>query len=47
MTIVGMAQDFMGTNNINTLTPVGQFGTRMQGGKDFASARYIFSNLYD
>jgi len=25
--------------------PVGQFGTRMHGGKDFASARYIFTNL--
>ena len=47
MTIVNMAQDFMGTNNINLLAPVGQFGTRMNGGKDFASARYIFSNLME
>ena len=35
----------MGSNNINVLMPVGQFGTRMHGGKDFASARYIFSNV--
>ena len=45
MTIVGMAQDFVGTNNINILMPVGQFGTRGQGGKDFASCRYIFTNV--
>jgi len=44
-TIIGMAQDFCGANNVNTLMPVGQFGTRGQGGKDFASARYIFTNL--
>ena len=40
-TIVGLAQDFVGSNNINLLDPVGQFGTRRQGGKDAASARYI------
>jgi DNA topoisomerase II len=44
-TIVGMAQDFVGSNNINLLEPKGQFGTRLQGGKDCASARYIFTNL--
>ncbi|XWS74969.1 hypothetical protein CRYUN_Cryun01aG0044300 [Craigia yunnanensis] len=44
-TIVGMAQDFVGSNNINLLHPGGQFGTRNQGGKDAASARYIFTNL--
>jgi DNA topoisomerase-2 len=27
-TIVGMAQDFVGSNNINLLKPEGQFGTR-------------------
>lgn len=43
--IVGMAQDFMGSNNINLLQPSGQFGTRLQGGKDSASARYIFTAL--
>ncbi|KAG0208879.1 DNA topoisomerase 2 [Mortierella sp. GBA30] len=43
MTIVGLAQDFVGSNNINLLSPNGQFGSRMQGGKDAASARYIFT----
>ncbi|XP_064967328.1 DNA topoisomerase 2-like [Musa acuminata AAA Group] len=42
-TIIGMAQDFVGSNNINLLLPEGQFGTRHQGGKDHASARYIFT----
>jgi DNA topoisomerase-2 len=44
-TIVGMAQNYIGSNNINFLEPLGQFGTRLQGGKDAASARYIFTNL--
>ncbi|ODQ54837.1 type II DNA topoisomerase [Saitoella complicata NRRL Y-17804] len=44
-TIVGLAQQFVGSNNINLLLPNGQFGTRMQGGKDAASARYIFTEL--
>ncbi|KAK6933820.1 DNA topoisomerase, type IIA, domain A [Dillenia turbinata] len=44
-TIIGMAQDFVGSNNINLLQPNGQFGTRHQGGKDHASARYIFTRL--
>lgn len=40
-----MAQSFVGANNINLLLPIGQFGTRNQGGKDHASARYIFTSL--
>ena len=44
-TIVGMAQDYVGSNNINLLEPNGQFGTRLQGGKDSASERYIFTKL--
>jgi len=44
-TIIGMAQDYVGSNNINLLAPNGQFGTRYQNGKDHASARYIFTNL--
>lgn len=44
-TIVGMAQDFMGSNNIPWLVPQGQFGTRIQGGKDAASPRYIHTYL--
>lgn len=45
MTIVNLAQNFMGSNNINLLQPIGQFGTRLHGGKDAASARYIFTML--
>ncbi|CAN8067785.1 unnamed protein product [Agarophyton chilense] len=44
-TIVSMAQDFVGSNNVNLLVPAGQFGTRLQGGKDAASPRYIFTKL--
>lgn len=44
-TIVNLAQNFVGSNNINLLLPNGQFGTRLQGGKDAASARYIFTAL--
>jgi DNA topoisomerase-2 len=43
--IVGMAQNFVGSNNINLFEPNGQFGTRLQGGKDSASERYIFTLL--
>ncbi|KAG9509935.1 DNA topoisomerase 2-beta, partial [Fragariocoptes setiger] len=44
-TIVNLAQDFVGSNNINLLQPIGQFGTRLKGGKDAASARYIYTML--
>lgn len=44
-TIVNLAQNFVGSNNINLLQPNGQFGTRLSGGKDSASARYIFTML--
>ena len=44
-TIIGMAQNFVGSNNLNMLHPSGQFGTRLLGGKDAASARYIFTYL--
>ncbi len=43
--IVGMAQNFVGSNNINLLEPRGQFGTRLKGGDDSASERYIFTCL--
>ena len=43
--IVGMAQDYVGSNNIGLLLPNGQFGTRLAGGKDSASERYIFTQL--
>ncbi|KAA6382429.1 MAG: putative DNA topoisomerase 2, partial [Streblomastix strix] len=44
-TIVNLARDFVGSNNLNLLQPLGQFGTRRQGGKDAASARYINTKL--
>ncbi|CAG2112538.1 unnamed protein product, partial [Medioppia subpectinata] len=44
-TIINLAQNFVGSNNINLLQPIGQFGTRLQGGKDAASPRYIFTML--
>ena len=43
--IVNMAQNYVGSNNINLLYPSGQFGTRLLGGKDHASPRYIFTYL--
>ena len=44
-TVVKLAQDFVGSNNINLLFPGGQFGSRLMGGKDAASSRYIFTRL--
>ncbi|EJW02059.1 hypothetical protein EDEG_03483 [Edhazardia aedis USNM 41457] len=44
-TIINLAQNFVGSNNINLLSPNGQFGTRLQGGKDAASPRYLYTNL--
>lgn len=43
--IVNMAQDFVGSNNLNVLEPLGQFGTRLEGGSDAASPRYIFTRI--
>ena len=43
--IVGMAQNFTGSNNINLLFPSGQFGSRIKGGQDASSPRYIFTRL--
>lgn len=43
--IVNMAQNYVGSNNLNLLMPNGQFGTRLEGGKDSASERYIFTQL--
>ncbi|KAL9109718.1 MAG: hypothetical protein Q9227_005587 [Pyrenula ochraceoflavens] len=44
-TIVGLAQTFCGSNNVNCLEPSGNFGSRLQGGSDCASARYIYTRL--
>jgi DNA topoisomerase-2 len=43
--IIGMAQNFVGSNNINLFEPNGQFGTRLSAGRDAASERYIFTQL--
>jgi len=43
--IVNMAQNYVGSNNLNLLVPNGQFGTRLKGGEDSASERYIFTYL--
>ena len=40
-----LCQDYVGSNNINLFEPKGQFGTRLQGGQDAASERYIHTNL--
>lgn len=45
-TIVKMAQDFVGSNNLPLLLKDGQFGTRLEsGGRDAANARYIYTKL--
>ena len=44
-TIINMAQDYIGSNNVPLLVPSGQFGTRLMGGKDHSSPRYIFTKL--
>lgn len=44
-TIINLAHNFVGSNNINLIEPIGQFGTRLLGGKDRASPRYIFTKL--
>lgn len=43
--LVKMAQHFVGSNNINYFQPNGQFGTRLEGGSDHASPRYIFTAI--
>jgi DNA topoisomerase-2 len=43
--IIGLAQNYVGSNNINLMHPSGQFGTRLLGGRDAASERYIFTYL--
>ena len=44
-TIVKLAHDFTGSNNVHLLEPCGQFGTRLMGGKDASQTRYIFTKL--
>jgi DNA topoisomerase-2 len=40
-TIINMAQDFTGANNLNLLMPKGTFGYRNEGGKNHAASRYL------
>ena len=44
-TIVGMAHEYPGTNNIPLLYRDGQFGSRLEGGSDAAAARYIYTKM--
>ncbi|KAL4780308.1 DNA topoisomerase [Aspergillus varians] len=44
-TIIGLAQDFVGSNNVNCLEPSGNFGSRLKGGSDASGARYIHTRL--
>jgi len=44
-TITKMANEFPGSNNIPLLYRDGMFGSRLNGGKDSASPRYIFTKM--
>lgn len=44
-TIIKMAQSFPGSNNIPLFEELGRFGTRLEGGEDAASPRYIKTNV--
>ena len=43
--IVGMAQDYVGCGHVRLVHGEGQFGTRIVGGKDAASSRYIHCDI--
>jgi len=43
--IIGMSQDYIGSNNISLLEPIGGFGTRLSGGADCSAPRYINTRL--
>jgi DNA topoisomerase II len=45
--VVGMAQDFIGTNNINLFVPIGLFGTRIDGDKLFATLSHLKTKIND
>ena len=44
-TVTKMAQEFPGSRHLPFLRPLGQFGTRSNGGKDSADPRYTFTQL--
>jgi len=46
-TMIGMAQGFVGSNNIPLLVNGGEMGTRLEGGQDAAAARYPETCLED
>lgn len=46
-TIVNLAQNFVGSNNVQLLVDSGQFGSRELGGEDHAAPRYISTYLHD
>ena len=43
--IIGMAQAYPGTNNLPLFYRDGMFGSRLEGGKDAAAGRYIFTKM--
>jgi len=43
--IIRLAQNHVGTNNINYLVPIGQFGSRLHDRSEHAQARYIGTRL--
>jgi DNA topoisomerase II len=45
--IIKMAQNFVGSNNLNLLKPVGQFGSRIGGTSKSSPARYISTKPED
>ncbi|VUC27550.1 unnamed protein product [Clonostachys rosea] len=44
-TIIGLAHTFVGSNNVNCLEPYGNSGSRLAGGSDAASPRYLSTRL--
>ena len=44
-TIIKMAQSYPGSNNVPLLSAEGMFGTRLSGGEDCASPRYIYTKM--
>jgi DNA topoisomerase-2 len=44
-TVIKMAQRFVGSNNIPLFYNDGQFGSRLENGKDASDGRYIFTKL--
>lgn len=44
-TIIKMAQSYPGSNNIPLFAEEGMFGTRLSGGEDAASPRYIYTKM--